>query len=206
MKLFHSPASPYVRKVMVLACEIGLESRIERVRAVVSPVKRDKLVVAHNPTGHVPTLLLDDGEVLFDSRVICEYLDTLHDGLPLHPREAMARAKTQCLHALADGILDAAVLVRFELALRPAELRWPDWVDGQWAKVLSSLNVLESRWRPHLADRLDMGVIATACALGYLDFRFPDRPWRVDYPHLAAWYEVFAQRDSMQKTWPAPVV
>ncbi len=206
MKLFYSSASPYVRKVMVLAWETGLVERIECIPAVVSPVNREKSVALHNPTGHVPTLVLDNGEAIFDSRVICEYLDGLHDRNPFYPADIQRRLKTQCLHALADGLLDAAVLVRFEEALRPEALRWSAWIDGQWDKVTSSLRALEAKWLPHLSGTLDMGGIAAACALGYLDFRFPDRAWRPHYPNLAKWYEQFAGRISMQKTWPAPMV
>lgn len=205
MKLFHSTASPYVRKVMVLAIETGLAPQLELCPAVVSPVARAAAVAAHNPSGHIPTLLLDDGQALFDSRVICEYLDSLHDGAPMQPREALARARVQCLHAIADGILDAAVLVRFELALRPYAMRWPAWIDGQWDKVSNSLMLVERDWIGHLAGPLDIGAIATGCALGYLDFRFPDRPWRDHHPRLAQWFATFNARPSMLATWPAAV-
>lgn len=205
MKLFHSTASPYVRKVMVLAHESGIAGLLELSPAVVSPVARAAAVAAHNPTGHVPTLLLDDGQALFDSRVICEYLDSVHADSHLHPQEPLPRARSQSLQALADGMLDAAVLVRFELALRPPESRWPAWIDGQWDKVTASLQLLERDWLDYLDERLDMGVIAAACALGYLDFRFSDHPWREQHPRLAQWYAVFAARPSMVATWPAPV-
>ncbi|MFT3802582.1 MAG: glutathione S-transferase [Burkholderiaceae bacterium] len=206
MRLFHSPASPFVRKVMVTALETGLAARIERVRAVVSPVARDPQVVAHNPSGHIPTLVLEDGTVLFDSGVICQYLDTLHDGPPLLPAEPLARARTLCQQALADGLLTAGVLMRYESALRPEALRWDDWYDGQRAKVRSSLSALSEVWPDHLRGPLDIGVIATACALEWLDFRFPDDPWRADHPRLADWLAGFAQRPSMLATRPSPVV
>lgn len=206
MKLFHSPASPFVRKVMVLAHETGLIEQLEQVRAVVSPVARDEQVVAHNPAGHVPTLVLDDGTSLFDSSVICQYLDTLHSGTPMHPVSPLPRARTLCLQALADGILNAGVLMRYESVLRPLELRWPAWYDGQRAKVRSSLNTLERDWTDHLRHQIDMGSIAVGCALGYLDFRFAEDEWRSGHPALSSWYEEFARRDSMQVTWPSPVI
>ncbi len=206
MKLFYSTASPYVRKVMVLLCEVGLDDRVERVPAIVNPVRRELNVARHNPTGHIPTLLLDNGEVLFDSRVICEYLDSLHTHPQMHPGDFQARIRMQTLHALADGILDAAVLVRFEQALRPEQFRWPEWIDGQWDKVMTSLDVLENTWLHYLRTKLDMGVIAVGCALGYLDFRFPDRPWRDSHPGLAAWHAEFAARPSMQRHPQAPMV
>lgn len=205
MKLLYSTASPFVRKVMVLAHETGLLPRLDLVPCVVSPVARDARVVPHNPAGHIPTLLLEDGTALYDSVVICQYLDTLHDGPPLHPPGGLARARTLCLQALADGIMDAGVLIRFETALRPEALRWPAWIEGQGAKIASSIEALRTRWRDHLDGPLDMGVIAVACALGYLDFRLPPDAWRPTAPDLAAWYDAFARRPSMQATRPRPV-
>ena len=206
MKLFHSPASPFVRKVLVLAHETGLIEQIELVRSVVSPVARDLGVVAHNPTGHIPTLLLDNGTALFDSTVISQYLDALHGGTLMHPDEPLPRARTLCLQAIADGILDAGVLMRYETVLRPEALRWPAWTEAQRTKVRSSLAALEQNWLQYLNGTLDMGVIATGCAVGYLDFRFIDDDWRADHPGLADWYGEFAKRSSMQLTWPAQVV
>lgn len=210
MKLLYSTASPFVRKVMVLAHETGLASRLILEPCVVNPVARDARVVPHNPTGHIPTLLLDDGTALYDSVVICQYLDTLHDGPPLHPAGAIERARILCLQALADGIMDAGVLIRFETALRPEALRWPAWIEGQGAKITSSIDALSIRWLPHLQAvlekaPLDMGVIAVGCALGYLDFRLPPDAWRPAAPDLASWYDAFANRRSMQATWPKPV-
>ncbi|WP_238122222.1 MULTISPECIES: glutathione S-transferase [unclassified Xanthobacter] len=205
MKLLHSTASPFVRKVMVLAHETGLADQLTLVPCVVSPVARDGRVVPHNPSGHIPALILDDGEALYDSVVICQYLDTLHQGRPLHPPAGMPRARTLCLQALADGIMDAAVLIRFETALRPAELRWPAWIEGQGAKIVSSLDALQAIWRSHLDGPLDMGVIAVACALGYLDFRLTPQAWRPQAPELARWYDAFARRPSMVATVLKPV-
>lgn len=200
MKLFHSTASPFVRKVMVLAHESGLADRIECVSAVVSPVARDMAVVAHNPTGHIPTLLLEDGQALYDSAVICQYLDTLHDGEPFHPVSAADRSRALCLQALADGIMNAGVLIRFETALRPPELRWPAWLEGQRSKIVSSLDVLARDWIEHLERSPDMGAIATGCALSYIDFRLLHPGWREAVPALAAWYARFSERPSMRKT------
>ncbi len=205
MKLLHSTASPFVRKVMVFAHETGLADRLALASCVVSPVARDARVVPHNPSGHIPTLLLDGGEALYDSVVICQYLDTLHDGPPLHPPVGIARTRTLCLQALADGIMDAGVLIRFETALRPEPLHWQAWVDGQGAKIASSIESLRTTWRAHLHGPLDMGVIAVACALGYLDFRLPPQTWRPAAPDLADWYDAFALRPSMQATRLKPV-
>ncbi|MCG6204972.1 glutathione S-transferase N-terminal domain-containing protein [Rhodopseudomonas sp. HC1] len=200
MKLYHSTASPFVRKVMVLAHETGLADRLERVSAVVSPVARAASVVAHNPTGHIPTLVLDDGTALYDSGVICQYLDTLHDGPPLLPAGPLERARALCLQALGDGIMNAGVLVRFENALRPPELRWQAWLDGQTAKIQSSLDVLERDWLAYLEQPIDIGTVTVACALGYIDFRELCPGWRDTVPSLADWYARFAERRSMQQT------
>lgn len=205
MKLFHSTASPFVRKVMVLAYETGLVDRIECVSAVASPIARDKNVVAHNPTGHIPTLLLDGGGALYDSGVICQYLDTLHDGAPLHPATVLERSRSLCLQALADGIMNAGVLVRFENALRPRELRWQAWLDGQTSKITSSLDTLERDWMRHLEQPADIGTIATACALSYIDFRELRHGWRDSVPLLAEWYAGFAKRPSMLHTELRPI-
>jgi len=201
MKLYGADASPFVRKIRVVIIECGLESRVEDVAVAVAPIAPDDQVNENNPLGKIPALVTDDGLSLFDSRVIAEYLDSLVDGVALIPAAGDARWHTLRLQALADGIMDAGVLRRYETFLRPDEKRWGDWVAGQKAKISRSLDVLEQR-ADRLADRLDIGTIALACALGYLDFRFAVDEWRHDRPGLAAFYEGFAARDSMQRTQP----
>jgi len=201
MKIFFSPASPYVRKCMVAAHELGLADRIEKLPSAASPVNRDQTIVPVNPLGKVPTFLTDAGEALFDSRVICEYLDALAGGklFPAGPQRWQALTD----QALGDGLLDAALLARYENALRPEPLRWSDWTRGQLDKVHSTLARLEQA-APGLAARgVDIGTITFGCALGYLDFRFADYDWRAAHPAAAEWYGVFAQRPSMQATQPA---
>ncbi len=202
MKIFHSPASPFVRKCLVAAEELGLRNRIELVAASASPVNRDSNVVAQNPLGKIPTLVTDQGVALYDSRVICEYLNGLGDGR-LIPRSGEARLNVLTEQALADGIMDAAVLLRYETALRPEALRWSEWTAGQQAKVTSGLEALEAR-AADFGDRVDVGTIAFACALGYLDFRFASLRWRDTRPNAAAWFEWFGGRDSMVATRPPP--
>lgn len=200
MKLHYSPTSPYVRKALVLALETGLGDRLERVGHTPSPIGADAALNQANPLGKIPALETDDGQVLYDSPVVCEYLDSLHDGQRLFPAGA-ERWDALRRQALADGILDASVLVRYETWLRPETLRWNEWVSGQRSKIERSLDALErdiARWR----ERLDIGVITTACALGYLDFRFHDLDWRSRCPQLAAWYAEFGQRPSMTQTAP----
>ena len=200
MKLFYSPNSPYARKCLVAAYELGLRERIETVAANAMPTKRDPAIAANNPLSKVPTLIADDGTVLYDSPVIAEYLDTLAGG-KLIPRDGPARWTVLVEQALADGILDAALLARYETALRPEALRWSDWTNGQLEKVVGGLDELERR-AARFGDRVDLGTIALACALGYIDLRWGSLEWRKSRPTAAAWYERFAARDSMVKTRP----
>jgi glutathione S-transferase len=202
MKLYHNPASPYVRKVLVVAHETGLADRIEIESLALTPVTPDSGLNAANPLGKIPALALDDGTTLFDSRVICEYLDTLHHGAAMFPSVGPARWRALLHQATADGILDAAVITRYETALRPEALRWPDWIENQKLKFRRALGQLE----PHaegFAETIDIGTVAVGCALGYLDFRYPDEAWRPRCPNLARWFEHFSTRASMQATLPA---
>lgn len=199
MKLYHSPASPFVRKVRALAIETGIADRIELAATAVTPTSPDADVCADNPLGKLPTLVTDDGVGLYDSRVICEYLDGQHGGTPMFPADGDARWTALRRQALADGILDAAVNTRYETFLRPEGHRWPEWVEGQMGKVRRGLDVLEAEG---LDGTVDIGTIAVGCALGYLDFRFPDEGWRDTRPNLAAWYGTFAERPSMSGTVP----
>lgn len=201
MKLIYSAASPYARKVRVLAHELGLSEQIEVVTAVVSPIETNAGVAARNPLAKVPTLTLADGSALYDSRVICDYLMSLEPELPMQPAFGAERWAVQCRHALADGILDAALLARYEEALRPAELRWPAWQAGQEDKILRGVAELEREAVAlDSAPRIDS--IAVACALGYLDLRFGRLGWRDQAPQLAAFYSGFAARPSMLETQP----
>jgi glutathione S-transferase len=202
MKLYYSPTSPFARKCLVAASELGLVDRIELVPAAPHPVNRDAALVALNPLGKVPTLVTDDGAVLFDSRVISEYLDA-QAGFRLLPREGPARYLALTQQALADGVMDAAVLARYEMAARPEALRWQAWTDGQLAKVASALDAVEVAARA-FGDRVDLGTIAVGCALGYLDFRYASLRWRDGRPAAAAWFETFGARPSMVATRPPP--
>ena len=201
MKLRYSPTSPYVRKVMVVALETGLEGKLDKIETSVAPTKPNTDVAKVNPLMKVPALALDNGETLFDSPVICEYLDSLHGGAKMFPPAGPARWTALRRQALADGILDAAVLNRYELAVRPEQYRWPDWTAGQMAKVKGALDALESE-ADKLGATVDIGTITIGCALGYLDFRYADLGWRQDRPKLAKWYEGFAARPSMLATVP----
>jgi glutathione S-transferase len=199
MKLLYAPASPYARKVLVLAHETGLIDRIAVAVAGASPTGPAPEVAAHNPLGKIPALILDDGTALYDSRVICEYLDTLSTGPRLFP-EGAARWDALTRQALADGLLDAALLTRYERVLRPEAQRWDAWETGQVGKIQSALDRFETLVAAPSA--LDIGTVATGCALGYLDLRFPDLAWREGRPALAAWFSDFARRPSMAATVP----
>jgi glutathione S-transferase len=200
MKLYYSATSPFVRKCLVSAHELELRERIELLPAAAHPVNRDRAIVVCNPLGKVPTLVTDEGAVLYDSRVICEYLNELGDG-HLVPAQAPARWTAYRDQALADGIMDAAILVRYETFARPESLRWNDWIDGQMDKVNCGLAELEQR-AGALSQRIDVGTIAIGCALGYLDFRYASMAWRDAYPKTAAWSSRFAERASMVATRP----
>ncbi|RUL80156.1 glutathione S-transferase [Dyella choica] len=196
MQVYFSPYSPFVRKVLVCAAELGIA--IERLPCAAHPVTRDQAIVALNPLGKVPTLLNSDGEALYDSRVICEYLDATSANPHLFPIQSPARWQSLREQALADGLLEAAVLMRYEQVVRPEELRYQPWYEGQHAKVISSLDQFEA-WVPDFGERVDIGTISVACALGYLDLRFPGEGWR-SRENLAAWYASFSERPSMSGT------
>ena len=202
MKLRYSPTSPYVRKVMVVALETGLAERIERIPTMVAPTKPNDEVARENPLVKVPALTTDDGMVLYDSPVICEYLDTLHAGPKLFPAAGKARWMVLRQQALGDGILDAAILGRYEI-LRPKEYQWPDWIDAQLRKVRGALAALEIEVEAgELGGPLAIGQITVACALGYLDFRYASEEWRAKHRRLAAWFDEFSKRKSIQLTVP----
>ena len=199
MKLLYSGASPYVRKVMVVAHEAGLVDRLELVPSSVGPTVVNAEVAAENPLVKVPTLVIEGGHSLFDSRVIVEYLDTLHGGRRLFPAEGPARWTALRRQAIADGLLDAALLIRYENNLRPEPQRWQAWTDGQFRKVRQALASLAAEG---FGDELTVGEIAAGCALGYLDFRFPGEDWRGAHPALGAWYAKIAERPSFVATVP----
>ncbi|MEZ5727022.1 MAG: glutathione S-transferase [Burkholderiaceae bacterium] len=198
MQILYSPLSPFVRKCLVTAIELGLGDRIERVPVTVTPITRVQEVVSRNPVGKIPALITDDGQTLYDSAVICEYLDSLGGGR-LIPASGNARWQRLTEQALADGLMDAAVLLRYETALRPESCRWPEWVGGQTAKIVGSLDAMEAAAAAY-GERIDIGTISAGCALGYLDLRFPVLGWREARPVLAKWFDGFVQRDSMQAT------
>lgn len=200
MKLYHSPASPYVRKVMVLAHETGLLDRIKVATVTTTPMAPDSGVKAANPVQKIPALVTDDGMTLFDSPVICEYLDSLNTGTKMFP-EGRARWQALRLQAAGDGMLDAALLVVYEGRFREEAMRNQAWTDAQLSKVAGALDAFEAEAHG-FGDRADIGTITVGCGLGYVDFRLGHLNWRDGRSKLAAWYERFSARPSMQATEP----
>lgn len=201
MKLHFARPSPYVRKVRVVAIELGLDDRVELLERSMTPVSPESELNADNPLGKIPCLIGDDGQALYDSRVICEYLDSLAGG-DMFPSSGDKRWTALRRQALADGILDAAVGKRYETFLRPEEQQWQPWIEAQRGKYNQALDQLE-REAENFGDSVDIGTVAVACAAGYMDFRYGDEGWRDRRSNLAAWYETFAKRPSMVATAPA---
>jgi glutathione S-transferase len=203
MKLFSSPTSPFVRKVLVLAHEAGLYEKLGAETVVTLPTTPHTDLGRVNPLSKIPALVTDEGETLYDSRVICEYLDGLHGGPRFVPESGPARFRTLRVQALSDGLLDAGILVRYERLLRPADRQWDEWERVQLDKVRRALDVLEleARVLPAAPER-DLGFIAAACALGWLEFRRPLADLRDGRPALFEWYDAFRRRASMRATEP----
>lgn len=198
MQLYSSPTSPFGRKVRVAAIELGLAARIQLINITLTPVEPHAELRTRNPLGKIPALVTDEGETLYDSPVICEYLDSLAGGGRIVPASGAHRWTALRRQALADGLTDAAVLVRYEQAVRPASLQWREWVEGQFLKVRTALDALETE----RLESFDIGALSVACALGYLDFRFPAEQWRERRPRLAAWYATACGRPSLTATRP----
>ena len=197
MRLHYAPTSPFVRKVMVLLHETGHLDQVELLEVHTTPLAPSADVRASNPLAKIPALERSDGPALYDSRVICAYLDERFEtGL------YAAGWDSRVLEATADGIMDAAVLMAYERRLRPEAQQSNDWYEAQRGKFLGACAALNARWMSHLRAPLDMGQIATACALAYVDFRHPEADWRKGNETLADWYSEFESRPSMQATRP----
>jgi glutathione S-transferase len=197
VKLFYSPASPFVRKVLACAVAREIDAQIER--ASTNPHVSPPELLAQNPLSKIPCLVTADGLALFDSPVICEYLDTIDNALPMFPEHGGQRWRALKLQAMADGVMDAAVARRGEEA-KPQE----DARDAFMARQKAAVDRTLAQWElepPH--KLLDIGSISVGCALGYLDFRFAAEPWREAHPHLAAWFEAFSANPAMAQTAPA---
>ena len=194
LKLRYSTTSPFVRKVVVTAIETGQDKDIERVKTVTS----DLALGSDNPLQKIPAMTLEDGTKLIDSKVICEYLDQRKGGklIPSGPKRWAVLTR----QALCDGVLEAAILRRYE-SQRPETLRSIEWDSKQKLKVDQSLAALE-REASGFGDSVDLGTLTTAIMLDYLDFRFAHEAWRAKHPGLAKWHKTFAQRPSLTSTMP----
>ena len=195
MKLHWSPRSPYVRKVMVVAHELGLADRIETVRTVVGGTTPHLELMRENPLGKIPTLVLSDGTIIYDSPVVCEYLDTLHHGPKLFPAWPERLTALRRL-ALGDGMLDIALAWLSE-RFRPADRQSPPHMTLWEAKLRSCVEALEGEANALANSAFTIGHIGIGIALSYLDFRFGDLAWRDGHPRLAAWHVTFEARPSV---------
>ena len=199
MRLISSATSPFVRKVHVTLRETGQLDDVEISTIFTSPFDTSIEAASANPLGKIPALVRDEAPTIYDSRVICRFLDDRAKA-GLYPEGRIWETLT--LEATADGIMEAAVLMLYEHKLRPAEAVLDSWVEAQWAKIERAVSALNDRWMSHLRGPLDMGQIAVGCALAYLDFRHDARGWRKGNDALDDWFAVFAQRDSMKATAP----
>jgi glutathione S-transferase len=208
MRIHATVTSPFVRKVLVTAHELGLQSQLDW--TATNP-HVDEYLRGDNPLCKIPTLLSEEG-ALFDSRVICEFLDSLHAGTKLFPASGHDRWSALRLQALGDGLSDANVSRRNEL-IRPANEQSPSWIARQSLAVRAALDWLEDHSK-ELAGPVTIGSIAVGCALGYFEVRFPEEDWRTGHAELTSWFEEFAKRPSMQSTrysflksqLPAPLI
>lgn len=201
MKLVYSPRSPYARKVMVTAIELGLDKELELISEQVGiGVKNEPYTSAINPLGKVPALILEDGTALSDSAVIVEYLDDVAGGGRLIPRGA-ARWRVLSEHSIVQGMTDSIVSARRERSARPKELFWKVWDDDQMARIWQALGWFEAR-PGSLAGPLNVAQIGLVCGIGYMDFRMPENPWRGEFPKVAAFFAEMEKRPSFVATKP----
>lgn len=201
MKLHWSPRSPFVRKVAILLHETGLDTQVTLVRSVAAIASPNPAIMQDNPLSQIPTLVLDDGQALYDSPVICEYLDGLHDKAPYFPPSGAARWRALQRQALADGMLAILLLWRQERMKQSAQ-QLPEWLAAFATKIGASLARLEQDAPALAGDGHDIGHVTVGCMLSYLDYRFPDLDWRAAHPALAAWHRTFEARPAVIATRP----
>jgi glutathione S-transferase len=200
MKLHGTMISPFVRTVVMTAHELGLAGKITLIDSgFVSPIEPHAEITRHNPLGKIPCLVTNHGHPLYDSRVICEYLCHHAGDKTLLPDEPVRRFRIITLQALAMGMAEAAVAWRYETVARPTEFRWPSWAERQIERIVASLDDLESHWKGDLGS-ITAGTVACAAVLGYIDFRLADIGFRNGRPALAAFYDRFSARPSMEAT------
>jgi len=199
MKLVYSPPSPFVRKVTTLIHHADLHDRIELINVKTTALSVAEEARAANPLGKIPVMILGNGKAIFDSRVITRYLDELA-GSNLYSEENIYDILT--LEALADGIMESAVSITYESKLRPENEQSPSWMEAQWSKVLHAIKALDDEEFKAMNGEMNMGQIAVACALGYLDFRHDARQWRSGHSNLASWNDKMMKLPALIKTIP----
>src|SRR3981189_1414581 len=204
MRLYWSSRSPFVRKAMIAAHETGVAARIETIRVEVAVTKLNADVMAHNPLNKIPTRVLENGEVLFDSRVICEYFDSLTTGPRLFPSNPAERWVALRREATVGALMESGGALIRENA-RPGELQSQPHLAAYKAKIEAALDYLETDASALTRDRFNIGHLAIGCALGYLDFRYADDDWRRGRSGLAEWHKGFAERASVKQTAHANV-
>ena len=199
MKLVYSPPSPFVRKVTTLIYHANLNESIELINVKTTALSVAEEARAANPLGKIPVMILEDGKAIFDSRVITRYLDDFA-GSNLYPQDKIYDILT--LEALADGIMESAVSITYESKLRPQNEQSPSWMEAQWSKVLHAIKALDDGQFQAMDSEMNMGQIAIACALGYLDFRHDARQWRSGHSNLASWNDKMMKLPALIKTIP----
>lgn len=203
MKIYGDLISPFVRMTVVTAHEVGLGGRVQHVAESTNPAQVNPRLARLSPIGKIPILETDHGHGLYDSRVIIEYLCHVAGNSSLIPDDGVKRFRVLTLQALGQGMADAAVAYRYEVAARPKGLQWEDWMARTVTRINAGLDDLEANWMDSLAE-VNAGAVAVAVTLSYIDFRMPDFGWRNGRPKLTAWHESFAGRDSMVKTALTP--
>ncbi len=201
-RLYFSPASPFARKVRVAVLEKGVESLVEEVEVATSPVDTNAELAARNPLGKLPCLQRSDGRVIYDSRAILRFVDSLKPDAPLYEK-GDAEFDRLTIESLAEGVIEAALLCVYERRVRPADQVSQAWLDAQAEKANRALDWFEEHVSDTLESNFDAACIGLACALGYLDFRQPIGDWRHGRPQLTAWYETVSGRPSLVQTQPS---
>lgn len=200
MKLYGAVLSPFVRMCLVTAHELGLKDKLAHVPASVSPIAINPDLAKLSPIGKIPVLETDHSHAIYDSRVIMEYLAHVGGSRSFIPDDGVKRFRVLTLLALAQGMAEAAVALRYEQSQRPENARWPEFMERQIARINDGLDEIENRWLDAL-DGVSAGSVALACAMGYIDLRHADLNWRSTRPQAALHLDAFAKRPSMQ-AWP----
>ena len=202
MKLHYAPQSPFARKVRAAAIELGLSGSIDLEYTEVVPGHPNRAFgQSHNPLRKIPALVLDDGTTIYDSTVICEYLDDLAGGGIIIPQFTSRRWRVLTNHALAQGMCDFVILIRYETWLRPEALRWSSWTDEHWDKINSGLAWFDQN-NAELDGSVNVAHLALGSLLGYIDFRWPENGWRGRFPSVSVWFAELERRPSFLETRP----